>query len=98
MWDRCSAELEEVHTQVQAVWQAHVQLVSATVTGEGITGQDVGLRLEAPEQNMEQALGKTEQLDGHINKMLTKMIEFGNQGEDESALVEEDCTPCTEQF
>lgn len=97
MWDRCSAELEEVHIQVQNVWQAHVQLVSATVAGEGIPGQEVGLRLEALEENMEQALGKTEQLDGHINKMLTKLIEFGNQGEDDSALVEEDCTPCTEQ-
>ncbi len=62
------------------VWQAHDQLVSITGADDGVTGLDLDSRLQALEQDMQQVHVKTEELDRHINKMLTKMIEFANQG------------------
>jgi len=73
-------ELEELHARIHEVWQAHHQLVSITGADDGMTGQDLDSRLQALEQDMQQVHVKTEELDRHINKMLTKMIEFANQG------------------
>ncbi|KAL0025767.1 hypothetical protein WJX77_010221 [Trebouxia sp. C0004] len=79
VWDKCNEELEELHSRVHDTWQAHDQLVSVTGADYGITGQDLDSRLQALEQDMQQVHVKTEELDRHINKMLTKMVEFANQ-------------------
>ncbi len=73
-------ELEELHSRIHDVWQAHDQLVSITGADDGVTGQDLDSRLQALEHDMQQVHVKTEELDRHINKILTKMIEFANQG------------------
>lgn len=73
-------ELVELHSRMQDVWQAHDQLVSMTGADDGVTGLDLDSRLQALEHGMQQVHVKTEELDRHINKMLTKMIEFANQG------------------
>ncbi|KAL0054269.1 hypothetical protein WJX82_006404 [Trebouxia sp. C0006] len=79
VWDKCNVELEELHSRIHDVWQAHDQLVSITGADDGVTGQDLDSRLQALEHDMQQVHVKTEELDRHINKMLTKMIEFANQ-------------------
>ena len=73
-------ELEELHSRMHDVWQAHDHLVSITGANDGVTGLDLDSRLQALEQDMQQVHVITEELDRHINKMLTKMIEFANQG------------------
>ena len=73
-------ELEQLHSRMHDVWQAHDQLVSITGADDGVTGLDLDSRLQALEQDMQQVHVKTQELDRHINKMLTKMIEFANQG------------------
>ena len=73
-------ELEQLHSRIHEVWQAHDQLVSITGADDGVTGLDLDSRLQALEHDMQQVHVKTEELDRHINKMLTKMIEFANQG------------------
>lgn len=73
-------ELEELHSRMHEVWQAHDELVFITGAADGVTGQGLDSRLRALEHDMQQVHVKTEELDRHINKMLTKMVEFANQG------------------
>ncbi|KAL0033113.1 hypothetical protein WJX79_004107 [Trebouxia sp. C0005] len=79
VWDKCNVELEELHSRMHEVWQAHDELVFITGAADGVTGQGLDSRLRALEHDMQQVHVKTEELDRHINKMLTKMVEFANQ-------------------